>query len=176
MTNVTAAEHILKSANAQNPGDRNLLSVTAQIYLAYHRYSNALAAVEEQLRLAPDDLGALNNKGYLCLQLNAFADAIPPLSQVLAVQTNNYQAMFNRAIACLQSGNLDAAQADYQTLHKVFPTACRFHYGLGEIAYRKNDTNAAISYYQLYLSNSIPGSEEGKLISARLAALKAGSR
>jgi tetratricopeptide (TPR) repeat protein len=175
-TNNQIAEGILEAAKARYPEDQRLLSAAVQIYLTYKRYSNALATVEEQLRLAPDDLAALGNKGYLCLQLNAFADAIPPLSRVLAVQTNNYSAMFNRAIACLQSGNFDAAQSDYQTLHKVFPAACQVYYGLGEIAYRKKDTNAAIIYYQLYRSNSIPSSEESKLVSARLVELQARSR
>jgi len=48
------------------------------------------------------------------------------------------------------------------------------YYGLGEIAYRKSETNAAVRNYEIYLANS-PPPEEAKLISARLKQLKAGS-
>jgi tetratricopeptide (TPR) repeat protein len=84
--------------------------------------------------------------------------------------------MFNRAIAYLRTDNLPAAQADYLELNRVFPTAYQVYYGLGEIAHRQKDGKAAIRYYESYLSNSIPNSEETKFVSARLAELKAGAR
>jgi hypothetical protein len=45
---------------------------------------------------------------------------------------------------------------------------------LGEVAYHKKDTNAAIRSYQLYLTNSPPGNTETNFIIARLKELKAG--
>jgi len=175
-TNVQTAREILASALARYPSDTNLLSAATRIYIAHGHFTNALATVDQLLRLAPNNVDALVNNGFICMQLGAYTDAIPPLTRALSLQTNNYQAMFNRAIAYLQSGELDAAQADYLELNKVFPTAFQVSYGLGEIAYRKKDTNAAIIYYQNYLSNAIPNSAESNFVSARLAELKAGSR
>ncbi len=82
--------------------------------------------------------------------------------------------MLNRAIAYLRSDKLDEARRDYEVLQKTFPTAFQVFYGLGEIAYRKSETNAAVRNYELYLANS-PPPEEAKVISARLKQLKAGS-
>src|SRR5205814_2759424 len=105
---------------------------------------------------------------FASLQLNAFKQAIPPLTRVLTLQSNNYPAMLNRAIAYLRSDRLDAAKQDYEVLQKALPTQYQIYYGLGEIAYRKKETNAAVRSYQLYLTNSPPDTEEAKFIKARL--------
>jgi len=83
-------------------------------------------------------------------------------------------ALLNRAIAYLKSGKLDEAQQDYETLQKSFPTAYRIYYGLGEIAYRRKDTNAAIRNYQLYLTNSPPNPRKSISVRDRLKELRPG--
>jgi len=175
-SNVPAAFEILESAIARHPTDTNLLGVAMYLYLAHGDYSNALAAAERFLRIAPDDVGGLISKGVIYMQLNAHAAAIAPLSRALALQPTNYVAMFNRAVAYLQSGELDAAQSDYLELSRVFPTSYQVYYGLGEIAFRKKDTNAAIIYYQNYLSNAIPGSAEAEFVKNRLDQLTGRTR
>jgi Tfp pilus assembly protein PilF len=86
--------------------------------------------------------------------------------------TNLYAARLDRAFAYLQSGRLDAAEADYQELLRAFPTAYRAYYGLGEIAWQNKDTNAAIRYYQQYLSNAVARTEEFRVAAARLKSLR----
>jgi tetratricopeptide (TPR) repeat protein len=110
-------------------------------------------------------------KGYLKLQTGEYAHAIPPLTLALSIDTNNQTARFNRAIAYLRGNQLDEAQKDYEVLEKYFPNSFRIYYGLGEIAWRKSETNRAIHYYELYLSNSVPNSEEARLINERLQSL-----
>ena len=150
----------------------NLLAAATQAYMNFGFFSNALVTIDQQLKLAPDNIGALINQGYAYLQINAFEKAIPPLTRVLALETNNYSALLNRAIAYLRGGQLDASQQDYETLQKAAPTAYQIYYGLGEIAFRRNDTNAAIRNYELYLTNAPPNLEEAKLIRTRLSGLK----
>jgi tetratricopeptide (TPR) repeat protein len=72
----------------------------------------------------------------------------------------------------LRAGQLDAARVDYQELLKRFPNKFEVLYGLAEIASRKQDTNAAIEFYQRCLSKGIPESDEYKLVSYRLKRLK----
>src|SRR5207249_7450415 len=117
---------------------------------------------------------ALVNKGFACLQLNAFDQAIPPLTRALELQSTNYSAMLNRAIAYLRSGKLDEAQKDYETLQKVAPMSFSIFYGLGEIAYQRKDTNAAIHNYELYLANAPRNPQEIKFVTNRLEELKKG--
>ena len=109
---------------------------------------------------------------YACIQIEAFPQAIAPLTQVLTLQTNNYSALLNRAIAYLRSDNFDASQRDYEQLQKAFPTAYQIYYGLGEIAWRKKDTNSAIRNYELYLANTQTNSAEAKFVTGRLNELK----
>jgi len=168
------AEAAVRSALAEYPNDTNLLATATQVYMNYRRYSNALVTIERELTLAPTNVNALVNKGYACIQLGAFEEAIPPLTQALAMDTNNYSALLNRAIASLRCDKLEPAQHDYEVLQKAFPTAFQIYFGLGEIAWRRSDTNAAVRNYQLYLANAPTNSSEAKLVSARLQQLKPG--
>jgi tetratricopeptide (TPR) repeat protein len=158
-----------------------LLQTATQVYMNSHAYTNALETVERQLRLSPTNRSSLVNKGWLCLQIGAYEKAIPEFTTVLNTETNTASelynsALFDRAIAYLRSGRLDASQNDYEALQKNFPTSYQVYYGLGEIAYQKKDTNAAIRSYQLYLTNSPPGNTETNFIIGRLKELRPGPR
>jgi tetratricopeptide (TPR) repeat protein len=170
-TNRTEAEAIINSLLTSHPEDAGLLDRAGVMFTAYGSYSNALQIVERQLQSAPDNLAALINKGNLCLLIGDFSNAIPPLTRSLAL-TNVYAARIDRAFAYLQSGRLDAAEADYQELLRAFPTAYRAYYGLGEIAWQNKDTNAAIRYYQHFLSKAVARSEAFRIAAARLKSLQ----
>jgi len=163
---------VLEAARAAEPTNLLFLAVAAQVYLQQGDFTNALRVINQQLEANPADPTALGNKGYVCLQLKAYDAAIPPLTRLLTLETNNLAAKLNRAIACLQSGHLEAAQRDYEELHRQFPTAYQLHYGLAEIAYRQRQTNTARRYYQLYLSNAPPDSAEAAFVRQRLQQLQ----
>ena len=177
---VAGAETTVQKVLAKYPGDEGLLATATQVYLNYGRYSNALVVINRELKRSPDNLSALIAKGYSCLQIGAYEEAIPALSRVLALETNtsdvHYSALLNRAIAYLRSDQLDAAQRDYEVLQKAFPTAYRVYFGLEEVAYRKKDTNAASRFCDLYLANSPTNTEEFKYIRERAKELKPGGR
>ena len=101
------------------------------------------------------------------------------MTQALELETNKtnnfyYTALFNRAVACLGKGDLDAAKKDYTTLQHAAPAAFQFSYGLGEIAYRQKDTNEAIRNFELYLQNAPPTVAEANSVRRRLADLYEG--
>jgi len=174
---LAGAEATVEKALAKFPGDGDMLGTATQVFLNYSQYSNAIGVIEKELKLYPDDVNALVTKGFAYLQLGAFQDAIPPLTRVLEIETNatevHYSALLNRAIAYLRSERFEDARRDYEILQKAFPTAFRVYYGLGDIAYKKHDTNAAIRNYDLYLANSPTNTEEAKFVNARLKELKA---
>ena len=146
------------------------------------RYSQALSVIDKELSLQPNKSESLLNKGWLSIQLGRFEDAIAPLNRVIALETSNEEmtqrARFNRGIAFLQLGRLTEAQNDYVELQKAYTNSFPVFYGLGEIAYRKKDTNAAIHFYESYLRamSNAPASAEVSLVKSRLQELKAGSR
>jgi hypothetical protein len=80
--------------------------------------------------------------------------------------------LFNRALARLDSGKLDAARADYKTLQQTLTNSFQVAYGLGEIAWRQHDTNEVIRNYKLYLANAYTNTEEATNVMQRLRELK----
>jgi tetratricopeptide (TPR) repeat protein len=118
------------------------------------------------------------------MQLKSYDKALVPLNHLLAAQTNNYSALMERAISHLELEHYDAAKADYETLAKVAPNYYQIDYGLQEVAFHQKDTNAAIKYIQLYLTNyyqsfpqnvtnfTPPETEEVKTLKQRLKELK----
>jgi tetratricopeptide (TPR) repeat protein len=166
------AVSVLETAVKRSATNQYLLASVTGIYSEQGRFSNALAIVERQLQLKPNDPAALLNKGFCHIQMNAFPEAIQAMTRLLTLETNNPNARLNRAIAYLRNDQLDAARADYESLQTQFPDSRQVYYGLGEIAYRRKDTNLAIQHYEAYRSNAVPEAAETKFVEQRLQELR----
>jgi tetratricopeptide (TPR) repeat protein len=173
---LAGAEQEALALQARYPKDENAVEALTQIYLLSGRPTNALATVERQLQINPDNGRALLNKSGLCIQLGRFAEAIPPLDKLLARQPGHQAALQNRAIAYLQNGQLDPASQDYAALAKAMPDSAPVDYGLGEIAYRRKDAASAILHYEAYLKHGTKGTDEYKEVQQRLDALRRGEK
>jgi tetratricopeptide (TPR) repeat protein len=178
---IAAINAALDQHAADDLAKQFLLATAVQIHINAGSFSNALAYIDRQLKLNPSNPQALVSKGYACLQLGSLDQAANLLTQALDMETNNTPdlrsyARLNRAVTYLRAGKLDLAQRDYEALKKSFPAAYPVYYGLQEIAYRKKDTNTAVFYCQLYLTNAPPDTYEYQLISNRLQELRPGPR
>jgi tetratricopeptide (TPR) repeat protein len=163
---------LLEGEISSNPTNDDLLVTAAQVYLARGLFANALAVINHKLESTPDDPTWLFSKGYVSIQLKNYDTAIAALTRVLSMDTNNPQALYNRAIANLDSGRLDAARADYATLQKTYTNSPQAAYGLGEIAWRRHETNDAIESYELYLANAKTNTAEATNVLQRLRELQ----
>jgi len=163
---------LVETEITRHPADDGLLKAAVQIYVTHGLFTNALVHIDQKLRLTPDDPVWLFNRGYVSIQLKAYDDAIDALSRVLLIQTNNNNARFDRAIAYLNSGKLDAARADYKALQQSLTNSFQIAYGLGEIAWRQHETNEAIRNYKLYLANANTNTAEATNVIQRLRELK----
>ncbi len=176
------AEQKIQAALKEYPGDGNMLATVSGIYLDSGLYSNALGIVEQQLKASPSNTSALFAKGRAYLGLNAFNDAIAAFTTVVEMGTNAvspevyYWALNNRGFASWKADSLEEAQRDYQVLLNTFTNAPGFAYNLGEIAYKRKDTNAAIRYYERFLQKVPTNSIEGSNVLARLKELRGASR
>jgi tetratricopeptide (TPR) repeat protein len=157
---------------ARHPTNNDLLVTAVQVYLKRGLFNNAMTIIDRKLQTAPDDPTWLFGKGYACIQTKDYADAVTALTRLLKIQTTNNDALFNRAVAYLQSDQLDAARADYEKLGQTFTNSFQIAYGLGEIAWRKHETNEAIKNYEAYLATANTNTVEATNIIARLKALK----
>ena len=177
---LNGASNAVQVALDKYPSDEDLVATAAQAFMNHGLYTNALEMIDKQLKLSPDNLNALLNKGYVCLHLAAYDDAIPPLSRILTLDTNTLSdlhrtALLNRAIAYLRLAHWDEAKHDYEALQRAQPSDTRIFYGLGEIAYRTGDTNSALRNYNLYLANARKDSAEARNVADRVKELKGGS-
>jgi tetratricopeptide (TPR) repeat protein len=143
-----------------------------QTLASAHQFSNVLAMTEEILKTAPDNPAALFYKGVSLIQLQSYRDAIPPLTRLLDAQTNNYVVRLNRAIALFKVDDFDAASRDYAVVFNANSNMFQACFGLGEIAYRRQDMREAIKNYKFYLSSAPTNTDEAKLVSKRLAELE----
>jgi tetratricopeptide (TPR) repeat protein len=171
-TNSASGIKLIDTEIARHPDNNSVLATAAQIFIVRGLFTNAQAVVNHALKSRPDDPVWLYNKSVIAIHLKDYPLAIAILDHVLEIQTNNANALFNRALANLQSGRLDAAQTDYLRLQQSASNAPPIAYGLGEIARLKNETNDAVRYYQIYLSGVNTNSDEAKTIAARLKELK----
>jgi tetratricopeptide (TPR) repeat protein len=177
---LSGAEKAVSTAVARFPDNTDILGAATKVYMDFHYFSNALETIDLHLKLSPDNPGVLFNRGCACLQVNAFDQAIDSLTRVINMGTNNptdlYElALFVRARAYLGTEKLDAAQADFESIKTAHPAAFQPYFGLGEVAYHRKDTNAALQNYQLALANTPTNSADANTIISRMRDLRAGS-
>jgi tetratricopeptide (TPR) repeat protein len=172
---VAAAEAQALELQQQYPQQDIVLEVLTQLYLSTGRYTNALASIDEQLRLDAKNARALLNQAAILIHLKEYTQALAPLDALLKQQPDNQAALMNRAIAYLQGGQLDQAQQDYEALQKLVPEYHAVYYGLGEIAMRKQDAAAALRHYEAYLKYGDRASEEYQAVAAKVQKLKGGA-
>jgi tetratricopeptide (TPR) repeat protein len=165
-------DHLVKTTVAQQPPDPALLETVVQVSTFYQHYPHTLLALNRELEISPDNLTCLINKGFIDIQLTNYNDAIPALTRALSLQPTNTTALFCRAVCYFESGKLDESQRDYEALQKLNPKAFPAYHGLAEIALRKKETNAAIRYFQLDLTNAAPNYSEMQYATDRLKELK----
>src|SRR5207248_7960308 len=96
------AEAAVGTALKEYPDSDELLGTAARIFMHHESYPGALKFIEQQLKIAPDHVLALRAKGYVCLQLGQFAQAIEPLTRALNLEPNgsspeHYMSLLNRA-------------------------------------------------------------------------------
>jgi tetratricopeptide (TPR) repeat protein len=170
-TNLARGIHLLDEEVNHHPDDTALLTAATQAYVSQGLWTNALRVINVKLALTPDDPTWLFGQGFALIQLKQYPAAIASLTRTLELQTNNYDALFKRAVVYLDTGDLPAARSDYLRLQQANPKSFQVAYGLGEIAWRQRDTNVAVQYYSVYLDNAPTNSAEFKLIRERFARL-----
>jgi tetratricopeptide (TPR) repeat protein len=165
------AKRAVDDALERDPTNPLLRTTAVQLYFNFGVFSNAIPILDHELSLSPTNSEALAKKGYALMQMTNYNEALPLFSKVLETQTNNHMVRLDRAIGYLKLDKLDEARGDYEKLQKVFPTAYQVYYGLGEVAYRKHETNEAIRNYEMYLGNA-PTNSERKTIAERVEEMK----
>ena len=150
----------------------DILSNAVVMYLQRRQIEPALTLLNQLLKREPENPEFLSNKGWTEILVGRYGDAIATLTRAVSLAPTNSAIRVNRATAFMDAGQLDAARGDYQELLEHSTNTSQALYGLAEVALRRQDTNAAVGFYQRVLSTSSPQSEEHKLASRLLQGLR----
>jgi tetratricopeptide (TPR) repeat protein len=176
---IAAVDRVLQ----KSPQQPQALLYKIFLLIQAKEYASARSAIEALLNVDPENVEALLYKAVVEIETKAHARAIEPLTSILKGRPNDMSALRNRAVAYLELGELSKAEKDYNTMRRVVARDYVYvaYYGLGEIAYKRNDPARAIRYYELYLQNAPEADspdllEEKRAVADRLAKLKASRR
>ncbi len=169
---------LLESGRTRFAGNPLMRDMAAEMYLSYSPFvpnllEKAEVLVMEQTRSSPTNIAYRFNLGSVTLLKQDWPQAILLLSDVLATVPEYDAARFNRAIAYLQSGNLDAARSDYEQLLKKAPHDFKINYGLGEIAAKQNRSADAVKHFEAYLKAAPRNTPEYTNTTQRVEQLRA---
>lgn len=162
----------LERAEKLAPGDLIIHQNLAVTYFDANDYAEAETKASEVIASEPANPTALLIKGISCVQLEAYAEAIPPLTTLLDRQPNNNEARLNRAVCYLKTGSFQAARRDYQLVTQTNPGAYSAYYNLAEMADQNEDIKSSIEYYELFLKYAPENQPQVTLAETRLKILK----
>jgi Flp pilus assembly protein TadD len=170
-TNPANASSALQSVLQQHPDDAEIANRVMNAYLTFGDYASARRLVERQLARSPDDVHALNSQAAILIQSGHAAAALPVLDHILTL-TNLTAARLNRASARVVCRDFAGAETDFHELEKSGVEPGRVSYGLALIAEHRHDTNLAVHYLQICLTNTSSGTYLRQQASTRLQALE----
>jgi len=104
---------------AVNPTDAAAEFQIGQILNASSKPTEALPHFQKALELSPDFAEAALAIGKMRVQAKQFADAIPLLEHVVAIQPNSEAGHYNLMLAYRNSGRMDKAREEQQVIEKL---------------------------------------------------------
>jgi hypothetical protein len=94
--------------------DAELHNRTGRQKLAAGRYQEAIAELNEAIRLSPSYALAYNARGFTYYQMHDFKHAIQDLDKAIELNPNYANAYHNRGVARKAAGDLTGAEADFR--------------------------------------------------------------
>ena len=154
-SNYAGAVSVLHNVVQQHPDDAEILKRISQAYFVFGDLTNAAQVVTSLLDREPDNVPALMIQSGIFLQARQADRAIPVLNHILAL-TNHPSAKLARGMAYAEIRNYPAARADFLDLENSLPNGFLAESGLAQLAELQHDTNQAVYYLKLCLSNAPP--------------------
>jgi tetratricopeptide (TPR) repeat protein len=149
-----------------------VLAAAITLFEQSGQLTRELETLDQLLKRDPNNGAWLAKKGGVQVQLSSFAEAVATLTKALAMAPADQEARLHRAVAYLGNQQLEPARRDYEELLKAREFKHLALFGLGEIAWREQNTNQVIEMYQQYLSNAVPRTVQYALATERLNAIK----
>lgn len=149
-----------------------VIAAAATLCSAGGRFERELELLMELSARVKPDAGLLTRRGLAEFRLGRNKQSAETLTRALDIAPDDVQARLLRAVARLGDGQSDAARADYELLLKNPGSAQPALFGLGNMAWSAQDTNAAIRYYEQFMSNNAAATPQASVVSERLKQMR----
>jgi len=106
-----------------------------------------VAGYTETLRIKPDDIDALFNRGLAYSKNRDFDLAIADYNEALRIEPDNYKVLFERGFTYIEKGDFDLAIADYNDVLKIKPDDGDALLSRGYAYHNKGDFDRAVADY-----------------------------
>jgi tetratricopeptide (TPR) repeat protein len=173
---LATAERLIEAAQRKHPKQSAPWDTLVDIYNQLGQPTNAMAALERQLKVQPDSRSALINYSVLNLQLGRPAQALPSLERALQLNPRDEAALVNRAMVNFSLDKIDAAIRDYEAVRISGTPAYQVKvlFGLGEAHFRKKNRKESLRYYKEFLKIAPPSASEVIAVKDRIKLLESG--
>ena len=149
-----------------------VLASAAGLFAANAQFDRELELRETLLQRDSNNPELMTRKGLAELRLARYEIAAATFSKALALSPTDTNLRLLRAVAYLRGGQLEASKADYGELLKNEASAQSALFGLGGIAWREQETNVMIRYYEQFLSNSATLTPQFNIATERLRQIR----
>src|SRR5579885_592973 len=133
---------------AANPGDYSAHFNLALAYSLLHQDTQAIAEYRKTLELKPRLYEAELNAGILLLRQKDFEAARPLLEDAASQKPGEFQPRSYAALAQLETGSLEKAQASYRLALTLNPKSADCELGLGRSLARAKQLEEAAPHYR----------------------------
>ena len=134
------------------PGNASLRTFLATKYLRVGRTREALAKLEEAIRLDPGDAEARNNLGNTLQLLGRTGEAIRHLLEASRLKPDDARVHFNLGNAMAADGRTDEATREYRRAIEPDPRDADAHYNLAGVLHTQQKIDEAIAHLRQALA------------------------
>jgi tetratricopeptide (TPR) repeat protein len=142
------AQKNFELALQKNPRSSEGLSGEMRLLLLEKLPAKALARIQSQIALVPDDVQFYLLLGQLQLNQKDFSGAEQALRKALSIDSNSSDAIFLLAQVQQQEGSLDDAKASFELLRQKNPRDPRAYSFLGMVDEAQHDWQQAEDQYK----------------------------
>ncbi len=137
----------------EDPQDYGTWMNRANEYYRHSEYMRALSDIDNALKYIPaketaERVSALMLRANIYIQTERLQQALDDLNAVIALDSQNYVAIYQRANIEYTMGNYAEAKTDFQRLQRLNPRSAESFVGLARIATKESNLGLATEYLE----------------------------
>ena len=148
-----AEENIIKALKSEPGNIQNslLLSNLGTIQRYMGKTDDAIKSYTNALMITPRSVTILKNRASLYASIDSLDKAISDYSQLIALDNNVEDALYERGLVYLQKRDTLSARYDFENLIKINPSSRNAHMGFASLMKYRNYYDESVDIYSKVL-------------------------